>query len=622
MDPVVGVLGRVFGFRSFRPHQEEIIRALTAGRDILAVMPTGGGKSLCYQLPACLSDGVAVVVSPLIALMKDQVDAARAQGIAAATLNSAATDDERRTAMALLRSGRLRLLYLSPERLSTPGCGQFLRSFRLAFFAVDEAHCISEWGHDFRPDYLALSRLAADYPGVPIAAFTATATARVALDIEERLGLRDPHRVRASFNRPNLRYRVEPKTRVDEQIFEFLRGREDQSGIVYRATRKKTETTADCLRRRGIAARAYHAGMENAERAAAQEAFRRDEAPIVVATIAFGMGIDKPDVRFVVHGDMPKNIEGYYQETGRAGRDGAPSECLLLHSRADSALALRFAAEIADPAARAVAELQARQMADFTRSHECRRKALLAYFGEMLPADNCANCDVCLGGVQREEATTDARKALSAMVRTGGRFGAGHLTDILIGKAGEGVLRWKHHLLPTFGVGRDRGQAYWRDVFDELAVQGFAAKAEGAYPTLRATPEGLRLMRGELSFMKRVTAVRTRRERAAREAAWPADGGGEADYSTGLYATLRKLRMSLARGERIAPYMVFPDRTLQEMARSFPVAPHRLRSISGVGERKLEKYGDAFIAAVRDYLAEHPEEKPRPVRDGASVLSQ
>ena len=418
-----GALARVFGYTAFRPHQIEIVKGVLGGHDSLSIMPTGGGKSLCFQLPSHLMDGVCVVISPLISLMKDQVDAACANGLRAAALNSSLSPGEHRAVREALASGELDLLYISPERLSAPGFWDALASWPVSFFAVDEAHCISQWGHDFRPDYLALSGLVERFPQCPVAAFTATATPEVERDILSRLGLREPRLIRASFDRPNLFYHVLPKEEPHAQLLSFLGGHEGESGIVYRSTRRKVEETAAFLQKKGVKAEAYHAGLPDAERMRVQEAFRRDECPVVVATVAFGMGIDKPDVRFVAHLDLPKNVEGYYQETGRAGRDGDPAHCLLLYSAADMAQLLYFARQTEDEEQRSIAEKHAYAMLEYAERNQCRRKALLSYFGEDFEEPNCGGCDVCTGEIQEEDYTIEAQKALSAMVRSGCRFG-------------------------------------------------------------------------------------------------------------------------------------------------------------------------------------------------------
>lgn len=595
------VLSSLFGFRAFRPHQEAVIRAVLDGRDSFTLMPTGGGKSLCYQLPARLLPGVCVVVCPLISLMKDQVDAALGTGLRAAAYNSACTAQEKDDALRGLREGSLDLLYVSPERLRLPGFAALLKQSRLSFFAIDEAHCISEWGHDFRPDYLALSHLREEFSGLPLAAFTATATRQVERDIIERLGLRKPLRTRASFNRPNLFYQVTPKEDAEEQLLAFVRAHAGASGIIYRTTRKNVEATAACLNRNGIKALAYHAGLADKERRTVQEAFRQDACPVIVATIAFGMGIDKPDVRFVAHGDLPKNLEGYYQESGRAGRDGEPARCALFYGRGDIAQLMRFAEAIADESARAVAKQQLYRMLDFTQKEGCRRKALLAYFGEELPEDNCGACDVCTGEVGREDASVAAQKLLSAMVRTGNRFGARHIINIVMGKNLKRIRELGHDTLPTFGVGSDKDAVYWHKVMDALLAQGLAASPDPAFPVPVVTEAGWEVLRGE----RPCTIIRSAEQKKEAQS-----GTAGADASP-LFALLREERMRLARGGNIPPFAVCSNRSLREMVEKLPEIDREFIDISGVGQHKLAAYGESFLALIRRWLAEHPEEQAR-----------
>ena len=512
-----GALARVFGYTAFRPHQIEIVKGILGGHDSLSIMPTGGGKSLCFQLPSHLMDGVCVVISPLISLMKDQVDAACANGLRAAALNSSLSPGEHRAVREALASGELDLLYISPERLSAPGFWEALASWPVSFFAVDEAHCISQWGHDFRPDYLALSGLVERFPQCPVAAFTATATPEVERDILSRLGLREPRLIRASFDRPNLFYHVLPKEEPHAQLLSFLGGHAGESGIVYRSTRRKVEETAAFLQKKGVKAEAYHAGLPDAERMRVQEAFRRDECPVVVATVAFGMGIDKPDVRFVAHLDLPKNVEGYYQETGRAGRDGDPAHCLLLYSAADMAQLLYFARQTEDEEQRSIAEKHAYAMLEYAERSQCRRKALLSYFGEAFEEPNCGGCDVCTGEIQEEDYTIEAQKALSAMVRSGCRFGRVLIMDILMGADNRRIRETGFQHLPTYGVGKDRTRRFWKYLIDALTRQGLAAIEGEEYPYLRVTETGWETLRGAPFRALRIVETRARRNRRARE---------------------------------------------------------------------------------------------------------
>ena len=541
-----GALARVFGYTAFRPHQIEIVKGILGGHDSLSIMPTGGGKSLCFQLPSHLMDGVCVVISPLISLMKDQVDAACANGLRAAALNSSLSPGEHRAVREALASGELDLLYISPERLSAPGFWDALALWPVSFFAVDEAHCISQWGHDFRPDYLALSGLVERFPQCPVAAFTATATPEVERDILSRLGLREPRLIRASFDRPNLFYHVLPKEEPHAQLLSFLGGHEGESGIVYRSTRRKVEETAAFLQKKGVKAEAYHAGLPDAERMRVQEAFRRDECPVVVATVAFGMGIDKPDVRFVAHLDLPKNVEGYYQETGRAGRDGDPAHCLLLYSAADMAQLLYFARQTEDEEQRSIAEKHAYAMLEYAERNQCRRKALLSYFGEDFEEPNCGGCDVCTGEIQEEDYTIEAQKALSAMVRSGCRFGRVLIMDILMGADNRRIRETGFQHLPTYGVGKDRTRRFWKYLIDALTRQGLAAIEGEEYPYLRVTETGWETLRGAPFRALRIVETRARRNRAERDGA-----SQDMDVDDTLFQLLRAERRRLAEAAQV-----------------------------------------------------------------------
>ena len=595
-----GALARVFGYTAFRPHQIEIVKGILGGHDSLSIMPTGGGKSLCFQLPSHLMDGVCVVISPLISLMKDQVDAACANGLRAAALNSSLSPGEHRAVREALASGELDLLYISPERLSAPGFWDALASWPVSFFAVDEAHCISQWGHDFRPDYLALSGLVERFPQCPVAAFTATATPEVERDILSRLGLREPRLIRASFDRPNLFYHVLPKEEPHAQLLSFLGGHEGESGIVYRSTRRKVEETAAFLQKKGVKAEAYHAGLPDAERMRVQEAFRRDECPVVVATVAFGMGIDKPDVRFVAHLDLPKNVEGYYQETGRAGRDGDPAHCLLLYSAADMAQLLYFARQTEDEEQRSIAEKHAYAMLEYAERNQCRRKALLSYFGEDFEEPNCGGCDVCTGEIQEEDYTIEAQKALSAMVRSGCRFGRVLIMDILMGADNRRIRETGFQHLPTYGVGKDRTRRFWKYLIDALTRQGLAAIEGEEYPYLRVTETGWETLRGAPFRALRIVETRARRNRAERDGA-----SQDMDVDDTLFQLLRAERRRLAEAAQVPPYVVFHDRALREMAAGKPASREAMLGIAGVGERKLAQYGDAFLAVIARDLSEN-----------------
>jgi ATP-dependent DNA helicase RecQ len=589
-------LSRTFGYSSFRPHQKEIVEAILEGRDVLGVMPTGGGKSLCYQLPARIS------------LMKDQVDSAKENNMAAAFLNSSLTGSQASKVYRSLEMGELDLLYISPERFAMESFLDSLKAARISFFAVDEAHCLSEWGHDFRPDYLALGEIRRHFPRAPIAAFTATATSKVGNDIEARLGLRDPFRVRASFDRPNLFYEVRAKREVDAQILEFLKAHPDEPGIVYRTTRDAVERTAAALRKKGILALPYHAGLPAEEKTANQEAFNKDEAQVVVATIAFGMGIDKSNVRFVIHADLPKNLEGYYQETGRAGRDGEPSLCVLYYGGGDIPKLRHFLDQMNDPEERELAIRRLNQMAAFASRNQCRRRQLLAYFEETYPEPNCGSCDICTGKASTLDATREAQMALSAVVRTGERFGAGHIVDVLLGADTQKIRDLRHDQIKTYGAGKHKDKGFWRSLIGELLSRGLLTLDDGPYPVLKPTEACLPVLQGKATFevlelAQREKAAPKKRSASAAGAGTGAAGEeGEAiDFDRELFDRLRILRKGLAQRQGIPPYMVFSDRTLHEMCRQLPVTLSALREIPGVGDNKRDKYGPEFVLEIRSY---------------------
>lgn len=600
-NPAQKALRQIFGFDAFRPNQEEIVKAILSGRDVLAVMPTGGGKSLCYQFPATILDGVCVVVSPLLSLMKDQVDSSRELGIRAATLNSTTTKREFVDTARAMESGKLDLLYVSPERFNSPGFLERLAGVNVAFFAVDEAHCISEWGHQFRPDYLALKQIVEIFPKTPIAAFTATATPQVSDDIRRQLRLRDPFCVRASFDRPNLNYQVVYKDDLTSQLVTFLKSVPGQAGIIYRGTRKKVEETAKTLAKHGFDARPYHAGMTDAERAQVQDAFSQDRVPIIVATIAFGMGIDKSNVRFVVHADLPKNIESYYQETGRAGRDGSPSQCLLLFGYQDIILLKSFIDQYDDPQVRATTWRQLQEMVRYAEADQCRRKALLRYFGEEYPSDNCGNCDFCNDEIRRADATVDAQKALSAMQRTGNRFGIGHLVDVLVGAKSAKLKQFHHDELPTFGVGSDRSKTYWRFLVNALIYKGAAAmKPNCEFPVPQVTEYGWSIMRGKENV--EIIQFPTLKKPTKRKSKTTNDIGEPIQTDHDLFERLRRLRREIAQRRRVPPYVIFTDKTLLDMANTKPMTDDAMRRITGMSERKMTAYGAAFLERIADYV--------------------
>ncbi len=596
-DPLRETLETVFGFRSFRPGQEEVVRALAAGKDAFVLMPTGGGKSLCYQLPALVRPGTALVVSPLIALMKDQVDSLRQLGVAAACYHSALGAEESRRILARLHAGELDLLYVAPERLLTDAFLQRLRTLDIALVAIDEAHCISQWGHDFRPEYLQLPVLRQHFPGVPLVALTATADPQTRRDIVERLGLERAHHHVASFDRPNIRYTVLEKVRPFEQLRRFLARHRKASGIVYALSRKRTEQIAEKLSAAGLRAAPYHAGLPDDLRHATQEAFLRDDIDIVVATVAFGMGIDKPNVRFVVHYDLPKNLESYYQETGRAGRDGLASEALLLFGYGDIALVRGLIEQSENPEQVRIELHKLNAMVAYAEERGCRRRALLGYFGENLDQD-CGNCDTCLDPPETFDATEDARKALSCVFRVGQRFGIGYVVEVLRGADNERIRANGHHQLSTWGIGRDQGADHWTSLLRQLIQRGYLLQDIGNYSVLKLTEKARPLLRGEESIelarprMRLKAAAKPRKRR-----------GPVVDCDAALFERLRARRKQIADAQGIPPYMVFSDATLAEMAAVVPQTAQELLQINGVGLTKLERFGGEFL----DVLTRPPE---------------
>jgi ATP-dependent DNA helicase RecQ len=599
---LLGPLKKFFGFTSFRPLQREIIRDTLAGRDVFALLPTGGGKSLCFQLPALLRPGLTVVVSPLIALMKDQVDALQAAGIAATFLNSSLAAGQSRPRLRGLHQDEFRLLYVAPERLMLSGFLEDLKGWKVNLFAVDEAHCISEWGHDFRPEYRQLSQLRTLFPGVPMMALTATATARVGEDIVQQLHLHEPSRFVASFNRPNLTYRVMMKSKPSRQVLEFLRARPRESGIIYCHSRKGTEALAAQLNESHIPARPYHAGLTPSERTENQELFLRDEVRVICATIAFGMGINKPNVRFVVHYDLPKNIEGYYQETGRAGRDGLPAECLLLFSAGDAIKQQRFIEE-KPPDEQRVAREQLQQIIHYADSSACRRGELLRYFGEEFPEDNCGGCDNCLAPRATFDGTQAALKFLSCVYRavqkSGFSFGLNHIVEILTGAQTDTIRRWRHETLSTYGIGGEHSRADWQAIGRELIRLGYLRQAAEKFSVLELTPKGRALLsdRHKVVLTKPVTAPAAPEKRGR---------AGEIGCDEGLFEQLRRLRKQLADERNVAAYIVFSDVALRQMARYYPCTRGDFMRISGVSERKLAEYGAAFLDEIAAYLRSNP----------------
>ena len=591
------VLERVFGYGAFRGDQEAIIGHVAGGGDALVVMPTGGGKSLCYQIPALLRDGVAVVISPLIALMQDQVDALLQAGVRAAYLNSTLDFDAVRRVEADARAGALDLLYIAPERLTGERTLALLDGVRIALFAIDEAHCVSQWGHDFRPEYLQLSVLHERYPAAPRVALTATADAPTRREIAERLGL-DAARVFVSgFDRPNIRYAIVPKHNARQQFLRFLDAEHrGHAGIVYCLSRRRVEETADWLRARGYHALPYHAGMSADDRKRHQDTFVREDGVIIVATIAFGMGIDKPDVRFVAHLDLPKSIESYYQETGRAGRDGTPADAWMTYGLSD-VVTLRQMVEGsgADEQRKRIEVRKLDALLGLCELTTCRRRTLLAYFGEER-AEPCGNCDNCITPPDTWDATEAARKALSCVYRTGQRFGAGYVTDVLRGRDSERIRGFGHHRLSTFGIGADIDPNTWRSVFRQLVARGLMRVDVEGFGSLKLTETSRAVLRGECALHLRRDAPAGRKPRRERPARAVRTALGP-EHQT-LFDALRDRRRELARAQGVPPYVIFHDATLEAMAEQRPRTLEAFATLPGVGEKKLERYGTTFIEAI------------------------
>ncbi|MFC3913542.1 ATP-dependent DNA helicase RecQ [Pseudaeromonas sharmana] len=592
------VLREVFGYQEFRPGQQQVVQQVISGCDGLVIMPTGGGKSLCYQIPALVRPGLAVIVSPLIALMKDQVDSLRANGVAAAALHSALSREEQFDLYSALAKGDLKLLYVSPERLLLPDFLERLADWRLSLVAIDEAHCISQWGHDFRPEYAQLGCLKQRFPQIPLVALTATADDATRQDILARLGLQQPFIHLASFDRPNIRYSLIDKYKPNEQLVSYLDRQPGQCGIVYCTSRSRTEEVARFLRARNIRAACYHAGLPAAERNSVQEAFLRDDIDIVVATVAFGMGIDKPNVRFVVHYDLPKNIESYYQETGRAGRDGLSAEALLLYDPADTERLRRMldSGEQNNPDQLRIEQFKLNLMAAFAEAQTCRRQVLLNYFGEY-QSEPCGNCDICLDPPRTYDGSEDARKALSCVYRVGQRFGIGYVIEVLRGAQNQRVREQGHDKLSTFGIGKDRSHEHWLSVFRQLIHMGLLTQNITRHLTLQLTEAARPVLRGEQALqlaVPRLEVISSRKGRSRER-----EVGG--DYDTALFRALRKLRKQIAEEDEVPPYVVFNDASLVEMARHQPCDEDELLEINGVGHRKLERYGEQFLDCIREH---------------------
>jgi ATP-dependent DNA helicase RecQ len=599
-------LKRHFGFQSFRPLQREIIESLLAGEDVLALLPTGGGKSLCYQLPAIATEGLTLVISPLIALMKDQVDSLEEFGVPATFLNSSLSSDAYRQRWKDLAAGRYKILYLAPERLVTEEMLDALRSWNVGLIAVDEAHCISEWGHDFRPEYRELAVLRRRFPAVPLVALTATATSRVRDDIVSLLGMRQPKIQVASFNRPNLSYRIIPRASPLKQVLAILSEHRGESGIIYCMTRNRTEELAESLVGEGLAACAYHAGLDSKERERRQDLFIQDRIQVIVATVAFGMGVHKPDVRFVIHHDLPKNIESYYQESGRAGRDGLPSECVLLYSRSDSARLHGLIDTMSNEQEKTIARNHLAKLVEFCESALCRRVQLLQYFGETYqggggePLVACGACDNCLTPRERVDGTIEAQKILSCIYRiqqkSGFRVGLNHVVDVLCGSDTEKVRKWGHETLSTYGIGTEHTRYEWAHYTKELLRLGLLRQDPERFNVLETTPAGRDFLknRSRIEVNKPLVTARLSREKREQQKKMT----GAVSYDAALFDRLRAWRKGIASERGVPPYVIFHDSTLQAIAHEKPTSMAGLSRIAGLGERKLAQYGEQILAVI------------------------
>lgn len=593
MSPL-DTLQNIFGYREFRPWQQDIIDNLIAGQDSFVLMPTGGGKSLCYQIPALHREGIAIVISPLISLMKDQVDALIANGVRAACYNSSLKADEARQVLAQLHAGKLDLIYVAPERLLSNSFIDRLGDLDIALFAVDEAHCVSQWGHDFRPEYVKLGQLRHIFPGIPMIALTATADPQTRQDIIHRLGLQHGQEFITGFDRPNIRYTVVDKVKPANQLLQFLENHKDESGIVYALSRKRVDKIATQLISNGYSAAPYHAGMADDERKSVQEAFLKDDLQIVVATVAFGMGIDKPNVRFVVHYDLPKNIESYYQETGRSGRDGLPAEALLLFGYGDIAIARGLIEKGGNPDQKRIELHKLNAMVSYAEPLTCRRRALLGYFGETLEED-CANCDICLNPPDRYDATQDAQKILSCVYRVGQRFGAKHVIDVLRGSSSQRITDLRHDQLSTYGIGKEQSTNNWSSLIRQLIHRGFINQDVANYSVLKLTEAARPVLRGEDQLELTRPRIKATTKKAVKKRAI------DLDYDEKLLQILKQQRKEIAKESKVPPFVVFNDNSLTEMAFYFPSTEEAMLEINGVGKHKLEKYGHHFMEIILNY---------------------
>ncbi len=595
------LLKKTYGYDSFRGQQAEIVEHVTQGRHAFVLMPTGGGKSLCYQIPALVRDGVGIIVSPLIALMQDQVEALKQLGIRAAAINSSMDAGHVAQAKRAIRSGDIDMVYVAPERLLMPDFMELLEQSKIALFAIDEAHCVSQWGHDFRPHYVQLSQLAERFPHVPRIALTATADTPTRKDIVERLHLQGGRTFVAGFDRPNIHYGIAVKDSPKQQILRFIKtSHAGESGIVYCLSRQNVEDMAEWLREQGYNALPYHAGLEAGVRAKNQELFLKEEAVIMVATIAFGMGINKPDVRFVAHMSIPKNIEAYYQETGRAGRDGLPAEALMLYGLSDVAMQRSFIENSGAPEnQKRIEHHKLNALLGLCEAACCRRQILLDYFGDVgVP---CGNCDTCLVPRETFDATVAAQKALSCAYRTGQRFGVGYLIDVLLGKDDERIRRFRHDALPLFGIGKEYGKSEWQSIFRQLVAQNLLAVDTAEHGGIHVTAEGQRFLKEKETIQLCRPAVRTRTDRVRKTSISQTTVLLESDADQHLFAALKAARLALAKAQNIPPYIIFHDKTLREMVLRRPASREEMLAISGIGEQKMERYGEAFLNVIAQH---------------------
>ncbi|HHE9507054.1 DNA helicase RecQ [Haemophilus influenzae] len=592
----LSVLKSVFGYQSFRKGQEEVINAALNGQDALVVMATGNGKSLCYQIPALCFDGLTLVISPLISLMKDQVDQLQANGIEADFLNSSQTLEQQQQVQNKLISGQLKLLYVSPEKVMTNSFFQLISYSKVCFIAIDEAHCISQWGHDFRPEYTQLGGLKASFPDAPIMALTATADYATQQDILRHLNLKNLHKYIGSFDRPNIRYTLEEKYKPMEQLTRFVLAQKGKSGIIYCNSRNKVERIAESLRNKGVSAAAYHAGMETAIRERVQQDFQRDNVQVVVATIAFGMGINKSNVRFVAHFDLPRSIESYYQETGRAGRDDLPAEAVLFYEPADYAWLQKILLEKPETPQRQIEQHKLEAIGEFAESQTCRRLVLLNYFGEHRQTP-CNNCDICLDPPKKYDGLVDAQKVMSTIYRVGQCFGTHYVIAMLRGMHNQKIIERQHHKLSVYGIGKDKSKEHWQSVIRQLIHLGFVQQVISELnPTLQLTESAKVILKGEEPLelaMPRISAISKIAHNPQRQ--------GVANYDKDLFARLRFLRKQIADKENIPPYIVFNDATLQEMAQYMPTSNIEMLQINGMGSIKLERFGQPFMALIQEH---------------------